>query len=112
MLKPAYSIQKFSENFSKTNTIEQFIDLAKNQKFELEVDFVHRIPSILTWKPADDFFSGEYNLLLYPRLSIDGKRFAPPKMVKIRLPSNIMGLESIFLEALKNAINSVEEVWN
>ena len=84
---------------------------AKIQTFDLEVDLVHRIPSILTWQTADGAFSGEYNLLLYPRLSVDGKRFVPPKMVKIRFPSNIVGFESIFLEALKNAINSVEQVW-
>lgn len=56
MQSASYIVQKFSENFSKTNAIKQFIDLAKNQKFDLEVDLVHRIPSILTWQPADDTF--------------------------------------------------------
>jgi hypothetical protein len=112
MLKLPYTIQKFSENFSKITTIKQFIELAKNQAFDLEVDFVHRIPSILTWCPVNDSFSGNYNLLVYPRIKIDAKNFAPPKMISIEVPSKMENCEKVLLEALKEAIGGVQQVWN
>ena len=112
MLKPSYTIQKFSENFSKITTIKQFIDLVKIQKFDLEIDLVHRIPSVLTWCPKDDTFSGDYHLLVYPRITIDGKRFAPSKISSIQLPSGMVNFESAFLEALKQAISGVQQVWS
>jgi len=67
---------------------------------------------VLTWRPTENSFSGEYNLLVYPKIAIDGKNFAPPKAFSIKLPENIEACEGMFLEALKNAINSAEQVWN
>ena len=89
MQSASYIVQKFSENFSKTTTINQFIDLVKTQIFDLEIDLVHRIPSTLTWRPSDNSFSGEYNLLVYPRITVDGKSFSPPKMIAVQAPSEI-----------------------
>ena len=112
MLNPTYTIRKFSENFSETTTINQFIELAKQQAFDLEVDLVHRIPSILTWYPSIDSFSGEYNLLVYPRLTIEGETFTPPKMVPMYVPSGIVNCKCTFLDALKEAISGFQQVWN
>ena len=112
MLNPSYTIQKFSENFSKLTTIKQFIELTKAQKFDLEIDLVHRIPSVLTWCPKDDTFSGDYHLLVYPRITIDGKTFAPSKIVPIQLLLGMVNCETAFLDALKKAIGGVQQVWN
>lgn len=112
MLNPSYNIRKFSENFSRITTIQQFSELAKKQKFDIEIDFVHKVPSILTWSPASDSFFGEYNLLVYPRITINGKNFAPPKAVNIKVPENIEFCELALLEAIKHAINSSIQVWN
>lgn len=112
MLKTSYIFRNFSENFSKITTIKQLIELSKDQQFELEIELIHRKTSLLIWNPAEDSLSGEYNLLVYPKISIDGKNFAPPKVFAVKVPGNIRAYEMVFLEALKNAINSLEEVWN
>ena len=112
MQNASYTIQKFSENFSKITTIKQLIELSKNQKFDLEIDLIHRKTSVLIWNPSEDSLSGEYNLLVYPKISIEGKNFAPPKVFAVKVPGSIRAYEMVFLEALKKAINSLEEVWN
>ena len=112
MQNASYIVQKFSENFSKITTVNQFTDLVKAQKFDLEIDLVHRIPSILTWYPAIDYFSGEYNLLVYPRITIDGKTFTPPKMVDVHVPSRMEDYEDVFFRALKQAISKTQQVWS
>lgn len=112
MQSASYTIQKFSEKFQQIATIRQLIEYTKTQKFDLEIDLIHRIPSILTWKPMDDSFSGEHNLLVYPRITIDGKIFAPPKMPLVELPKGILDYEKAFIKALKQAINTAEQVWS
>jgi hypothetical protein len=111
MLNQAYNIQKFSENLSKINKMKQFIELVKDQTFDIEIDFVHRTSSILTWFPINDSFSGNYNLLVYPKIKIDEKNFAPRKMIPIQIPSRIGNCETAFLEALKRSICDVQQVW-
>lgn len=110
MLNPTYTIHKFSENFSKITKLKQFIDLTKNQTFGIEIDFVHRTPSVLTWCPVNDSFSGKYNLLVYPRIKIDEKTFSPKKMVSVEVPSRMVNCETVFLEALKRSICDVQQV--
>lgn len=112
MLNQLYIIQKFSEKFSKINTLKQFSELSKSQTFDMEIDLIQRIPSILTWNPVNNSFSGECNLLVYPRITIDSKSFSPPKAVNIKLPGNIESCELALLEAIKHAINSSVNVWN
>lgn len=112
MQNASYTIKKFSENFSKINTIKQLIELSKDQKFGLEIDLIHRKTSVLTWNPAKDSLFGEYNLVIYPKIMIDGKNFTSPRVVSVAVPNNICAYEIAFLEALKNAISSLEEVWN
>ena len=112
MQNASYTIQKFSENFPKIIKIKQFIELVKEQVFEIEIDFIQRIPGILTWNPNSNSFSGEYNLLVYPRITVNGKNFAPPKAVNIKVPENIESCELALLEAIKHAINSSVNVWN
>lgn len=112
MLSQTYTIQKFSEKFSKINTIKQFIELSKSQTFDMKIDLIQRIPSILTWNPMNNSFSGEYNLLVYPRITVNGKNFAPPKAVNIKVPENIESCELALLESIKHAINSSSQVWN
>jgi len=106
-----YIIQKFSEKFQKITTIKELIELSRAQKLDIEIDFVHRIPRVFTWRPADDSFSEEYNLLVYPRISIEGKTFAPLKMVDSQAALGIMDCERVFLEVLKHAVSSAEQVW-
>ena len=112
MQNASYTIQKFSENFPKIIKIKQFIELVKEQVFEIEIDFIQRIPGILTWNPNSNSFSGEYNLLVYPRITVNGKNFAPPKAVNIKVPENIESCELALLESIKRAINSSSQVWN
>ena len=111
MQNASYTIKKFSENFSKITTIKQLIELSKDQKFCLEIDLIHRKTSVLTWNPAKDSLFGEYNLVIYPKIMIDGKNFTSPRVVSVAVPNNICAYEIVFLEALKNAISSLEEVW-
>lgn len=112
MQNASYTIQKFSENFSKITTIKQLIELSKDQNFDLEIDLIHRKTSVLTWNPAKNSLSGEYNLVIYPKITFDGKSFTPPRVVAVAVPNNICAYEISFLEALKNAISSLEQVWN
>lgn len=110
MLNTAYIIQNFSENLSKITTIKELIELAKTQKFCLKVDFIHRIPRVLTWNPASDSFSEEYNLLIYPRIIIEEKTFAPNEMIISEIPLGMVDCERVFLETLKQAIRNVQQV--
>jgi len=112
MHKQSYVIKQFQSKIQQITTINQLVELAKTQKFDLEIDLIHRKTSVLTWRPAEDSFSGEYNLLVYPKIAIDGKNFAPHKVFAVKFPENIGTCEVVFLKALKNAINSAEQVWN
>lgn len=109
MLNAEYSIQKFSENLSNITSINQFIEVMKAQVFDLEIDLIHRIPSVLTWRPIENSFSGEYNLLIYPKITIDEKVFSPRKMVALRVPERIEDCEEAFLKALKQAISDTHK---
>lgn len=110
MLNPAYIIQKFSEDLSKITTIKQLIQLMQNQAFDLEIDFVHMIPRLLTWNPASDSFSEEYNLLIDPRIIIEGKTFTPSKEIISVMPLGMVDSERVFLETLKDAIKIIDKI--
>ncbi|MCB9093242.1 MAG: hypothetical protein H6620_11850 [Halobacteriovoraceae bacterium] len=112
MLNKSYNIQKFSEKLYKVNTVKHFIDLVKEQKFSIEIDLTHRVPSVLTWDPFKDSFDGEYHLLVYPTISVDGKIFAPPNAIPMKVPKKIGDFEKVFLDALKDAIDSIKQVWD
>jgi len=51
-------------------------------------------------------------LLIYPRITIDGKTFVPRKMVPMQVPSGMVNCEAAILEALKQAICGMQKVWN
>ena len=110
MLNTAYIIQNFSENLSKITTIDELIKLAKAQKFCLKVDFIHKIPRILTWDLTNDSFSEEYNLLICPRIIIEEKTFAPPEMIASDIPLGMVDCQRVFLETLKQAIRCVQKI--
>ena len=111
MQNASYTIQKFSENFPKIIKIKQFIELVKEQVFEIEIDFIQRIPGILTWNPNSNSFSGECTLLIYPRIKISDKNFSPPKAVKLKIPKNIESCDLVLLDALKKAIISSIQIY-
>ena len=110
MLKPAYIIQKFSEDLSKITTIKQLVQLMQDQKFDLEIDFVHMIPRVLTWNPATDSFSEEYNLLIDPRIIIEEKTFSLSETIISAMPLGMVDSERVFLETLKKAIRIIDKI--
>lgn len=111
MLNPSYTIQKFSEEIQQITTLKQFIHLTKSQDFNIEIDLIHRIPSVLTWNPVKNSFSGDYHLLIFPKMEIEGTHFAPQRAIAVKVQKNIKDCENIFLGSLKDAIKTAERVF-
>jgi len=110
MQNESYIFDKFSENLSKITTIKQLIKLSQSPEFDLEIKVTHKIPRLVTWNPTNDSFSGEYNLLVYPRIFIKGTTLTPPKMIASQSPLGMWDLERVFIEAVKQAVDDID-VW-
>ena len=100
MLNQSYSIQKFSENLSKTNTTKQLIELIQSHpNLDLSVDF--RFVEGC-WYVRDDMFSPCTKLMLMPKLIINGESIERPwHAVKV---NGMQSLQADFLDGLKEAL--------
>jgi|DEB0MinimDraft_10_1074344.scaffolds.fasta_scaffold114176_1 hypothetical protein len=99
MLNQSYSIQKFSENLSQTNTTKQLIELIQSHpNLDLYVDF--RVVEGC-WYVRDDMFSPCTKLMLMPKLLINGESIDKPwHPVKV---DGMQSLQADFLRGLKEA---------
>ena len=99
MLNQSYSIQKFSENLSKTNTTKQLIELIQSHpNLDLYVDF--RFVEGC-WYVRDDMFSTCTKLMLMPKLLVNGESIDKPwHAVQV---NGMQSLQADFLRGLKEA---------
>jgi len=99
MLNQSYSIQKFSENLSKTNTTKQLIELIQSHpSLDLSVDF--RFVEGC-WYVGEDLFSPCTKLMLMPKLLINGESIERPwHAVEV---DGMQSLQADFLRGLKEA---------
>lgn len=109
MLNPSYTIQKFSENFSKITNIQEIKPLATS----IDVTFSAEISSstvwILDWDMTNDNLSGTLEIFLAPKLIANGIEFTVPSRT-FRIEStdlSLADLEKQFLAALKASIQKL-----
>ena len=100
MHESSYSIQKFSENLSKTNTTKQLIELIQSHpSLDLSVDF--RFVEGC-WYVGEDLFSPCTKLMLMPKLIINGESIERPwHPVKV---DGMQSLQADFLDGIREAL--------
>ena len=114
MLNPSYNFSKFSENISEINTIKALKTLIQgNPNLELSVFLEANCPISLCWDARSDAFTGSQSFSVFPKIVINGDLYETACKHDFKLPVNgFAGLESAFLKTLREAIGTVQRVWD
>ena len=114
MINPSYAIERFLNNFSKNNTINEAIDLIKkDSKIDLTIHLESNLPWSLSWDVASNSLTGSCKITLFSKLVINGELYEAPFKHDFKLPVNgFAGLEAAFVSALKQSLGGVQRVWS
>jgi hypothetical protein len=114
MHESSYSIAKFSENISETNTIKALKTLIQgNSCLDLSVFLEANTPVSLCWDAKLDAFTGSQSFTVFPKIVINGELYESACKHDLKLPGNgFAGLELAFLKALRESIGTAQRVWH
>jgi hypothetical protein len=115
MLNSAYdALRKFQTNFSEKNTTSEIKTLIQEKScLDLSVFLEANRPISLCWDAKTDTFTGSQSFTIFPKLVINGELYEAPFKTDLVMPVNgFAGLECAFLQTLRDAIGSVQRVWN
>ena len=108
-----YAIERFLNNFSKNNTINEAIDLIKkDSKVDLTIHLESTLPISLCWDAKSDTFTGHQKITIFPKLVINGDLYESSFKHDLVMPMNgFDGLEAAFMKTLKQSIGTAQRVW-
>jgi len=113
MHESSYSIAKFSENISQTNTIKQVKTLIQgNSALDLSVFLEANSPISLCWDARSDAFTGSQSFTVFPKLVINGELYEASFRHDLVMPPSFEGLESAFIRTLKESLGTAQRVWD
>ena len=113
MLNSAYdALRQFQTNFSEKNTISEITTLFSDPKVDLTIHFESNLHWSLAWDVASNSLTGSCKITIFPKLVINGELYEAPFRHDLVMPPSFGGLESAFLRTLREAIASVQRVWN
>jgi len=113
MHESSYSIAKFSENISQTNTIKALKTLIQGKScLDLSVFLESNLPISLAWDVASNSLTGSCKITIFPKLVINGELYEAPFQHDLVMPPSLDGLEAAFIKTLREAIASVQRVWD
>ena len=113
MLNQTYSIERFLNNFSKNNTINEAIALIKKDSIvDLTIHLESNLPISLCWDAKGDTFTGHQKITIFPKLVINGELYEAAFKHDLVMPMNgFAGLEAAFMKTLKESITTTQKVW-
>ena len=112
MLNPAYeNLRKFLNKFSEKQTIREINTLFQDPKIDLTIHFESNLPISLAWDVASNSLTGSCKITIFPKLVINGDLYEAPFQHDLVMPPSFDSLETAFMKSLKEAIKSVQRVW-
>jgi hypothetical protein len=113
MRESSYSIAKFSENISQTNTIKALKTLIQGKScLDLSVFLEANLPISLAWDVASNSLTGSCKITVFPKLVINGELYEAPSKHDLVMPQSFDGLETAFMKTLKESLMSAQRIWD
>jgi len=111
MRNPSYAIERFLNNFSKNNSINEAIAFIKK---DLNLDLSLQITSLpldLSHDFGTDSLTGSGQITLLPKIYLCGELFEcrPSHML---MPPSFGELEAVLLKTLKDSLSTAGRVWS
>lgn len=113
MQNTSYAIERFHENISQINTINEAIALIKkDSKIDLTIHFESNLPWSLSWDVTSNSLTGSCKITIFPKLVINGELYEASFRHDLVMPPSFDGLESAFMKTLKESLSSAQRVWS